>query len=70
MKHSSGALADSKPEREAWLGAASGTSRAAVRWPSPSLSHQAQTDPSVKHPLSTVPSPKQQVETQPQTDRS
>lgn len=51
VRCSSGALADSKPEREAWLGAASGTSQAAVRLPPPAL---VQTVPNT--PFLTFPS--------------
>lgn len=58
MRCFSGALADSKPEREAWPGAAPGTSQAAVRLPSLALGNQVQTVPSVKHSLSIFPSPK------------
>lgn len=58
MRCSSWALADSKAEREAWPGAAPGTSQATVRLPLPALGNQVQTVSSVKHSLSIFPSPK------------
>lgn len=65
MRCFSGALADSKPEREAWPGAAPGTNRAAVRLPLPALGNQVQIVPTLPFYIS-LPKALQQVETQPQ----